>query len=265
GALALDFVAASLTSLDSLLSWVTGSDMTVRGDPGDPDNRGVRPLAGAARVLVSLEGSLDSLGVDVRASLERLQWRGWSVPREGRVRLVYRPGPVPAFELDATLDSVAHGVLGFAATAAALHGTRDSLVWFSRSRVGEGGAFLAGGRFARSRDITAVGIDSLALQLPGDVWVLERPTELTVTDSTARVSGFSLQSVYGAGKLTFAGDLPTHGRADAHLQLASFPLVAVYALLERDTAGVGGVSASAAGLAGAGAERGARCSRCGAD
>src|SRR5438067_737158 len=250
GTLALDFDADSLNSLDSLLSWVTGSDMTARGDPGDPDNRGVRPLAGAARVLVSLEGSLDSLGVDVRASLERLQWRGWSVPREGRVRLVYRPGPVPAFELDATLDSVAHGVLGFAATAAALHGTRDSLVWFSRSRVGEGGAFLAGGRFARSRDITAVGIDSLALQLPGDVWVLERPTELTVTDSTARVSGFSLQSVYGAGKLTFAGDLPTHGRADAHLQLESFPLVGVYALLERDTAGVGGVITAAAGLAG---------------
>src|SRR5439155_34014 len=150
GTLALDFDADSLNSLDSLLSWVTGSDMTARGDPGDPDNRGVRPLAGAARVLVSLEGSLDSL----------------------------------------------------------------------------------------------------ALQLPGDVWVLERPIELTVTDSTARVSGFSLQSVYGAGKLTFAGDLPTHGRADAHLQLESFPLVGVYALLERDTAGVGGVITAAAGLAG---------------
>src|SRR5205807_469070 len=75
GTLALDFDADSLNSLDSLLSWVTGSDMTARGDPGDPDNRGVRPLAGAARVLVSLEGSLDSLGVVVRASLERLQWR----------------------------------------------------------------------------------------------------------------------------------------------------------------------------------------------
>ena len=169
------------------------------------------------------------------------------MPREGRAQLVYRPGPVPVFEFDATLDSLAHGVLGFGAAAAALHGTRDSLVWFTRSRVGEGGAFLAGGRFARSRQVTAVSVDSLALQLPGDVWVLERPTALTVTDSTARVSGLSLQSVYGAGKLTFAGDLPTHGRADAHLQLESFPLVGVYALLERDTAGVGGVITAAAG------------------
>ena len=254
GTLALDFDADSLNSLDSLLSWITGSDVTPSGDPGDPEHRGVRPLAGAARVLVSLEGSLDSLGLDVRASVERLQWRGWAVPREGRARLVYRPGPVPAFELDATLDSVAHGALGFGAAGAAARGTRDSLAWFARSRVGEGGAFLAGGRFARSGGVTAVGIDSLALQLPGDVWVLERPTELTVTDSAARVSGLALQSVYGAGKLTFAGDLPTRGRADAHLQIESFPLVGVYALLERDTAGVGGVITAAAALTGTRAE-----------
>src|SRR5205814_9102229 len=118
------------------------------------------------------------------------------------------------------------------------------------SGLGQGGAFLAGGRFARSREVTAVGIDSLALQLPGDVWVLQRPAELTVTDSAAHVSGLALQSVYGAGKLTFAGDLPTHGRADAHVQLDSFPLAGVYALLERDTAGVGGVITAAAGLTG---------------
>src|SRR5207253_4713781 len=48
GTLALDFAADSLNSLDSLLSWVTGSDMTAGGDPGDPDDRAVKPLTGAA-------------------------------------------------------------------------------------------------------------------------------------------------------------------------------------------------------------------------
>ncbi len=262
GTLALDFNADSLNSLDSLLSWVTGggSDRPADGDPHDP---GGRPLTGAARLLVSLEGSLDSLRLEARASGERLQWRSWAVPR-GRVRFAYRPGPVPVFELEATLDSLAHGVLGFGAAAASARGTRDSLTWFARSRVGEGAAFLAGGRFAqrggggeggggeRSVDerVTAVGIDSLALQLPGDVWVLERPTELTVTDSAASVGALALHSVYGAGKLTLAGDLPTRGRADAHLQLESFPLAGVYALLERDTAGVGGAITATAALSG---------------
>ena len=32
-------------------------------------------------------------------------------------------------------------------------------------------------------------------------WVLERPTELTVTDSAASVSRLALGSVYGSGKL----------------------------------------------------------------
>jgi len=252
GTLALDFNADSLNSLDSLLSWVTagGSDRTADGDPRDP---GGRPLTGAARVLVGLEGSLDSLGLEARASVERLQWRSWAVPR-GRVRFAYRPGAVPVFELEATLDSLAHGVLGFGAAAASVRGTRDSLTWFARSRVGEGAAFLAGGRFAREPSgdgrVTAVGIDSLALQLPGDVWVLERPTELTVTDSAARVAALALHSVYGAGKLTLAGDLPTRARADAHLQLESFPLAGVYALLEGDTAGVGGAITATAALAG---------------
>src|SRR5207249_2531619 len=81
-----------------------------------------------------------------------------------------------------------------------------------------------GGRLARRAAQTggaalAVGVDSLAVQLPGDVWVLERPTELTVTDSAATVTGLVLQSAYRSGKLVLEGALPTRGRADAHLQL----------------------------------------------
>ena len=252
GSLALTLDADSLNSLDSLLSWAAGS-IAADGEPG------VRPLAGAARALVTLEGSLDSLGLDARASGERLRWRHWAVPRSGRARLVYRPGPVPRFELEATLDSLNSGALGFGAAAGSAQGTRDSLTWFSRSRVGEGAAFLAGGRFARrggtgptpdSGSVVALGLDSLAVQLPGDVWVLERPTELTVTDSAASTRGLALKSAYGPGRLVLGGDLPTRGRADAHLQLESFPLAGVYALLERDTAGVGGMITATAGLSG---------------
>src|SRR5439155_11519527 len=98
--------------------------------------------------------------------------------------------------------------------------------------------------------VLALGLDSLAVQLPGDVWVLERPTELTVTDSAASVSRLALGSVYGSGKLVLEGDLPTHGPADAHLQLEAFPLAGVYALLEHDTAGGGGTGTAKDRLSG---------------
>src|SRR2546422_913135 len=242
GQLALDFGADSLAALDPLVGWLAGA-APPPDDPGGGDARNA-PLAGAARVLLTLEGSLDSLGLDARASVERLAWRAWRVTA-GRGHLTWQPGPAPTFALEARLDSVAQGTFGFSAAFAAARGTRDSLTWLARSRIGEGGAFLAGGRFARRATQTggaalAVGVDSLAVQLPGDVWVLERPTELTVTDSAATVTGLVLQSAYRSDKLVLEGALPTRGRADAHLQLEGFPLVGLYALLERDTARAGG-------------------------
>ena len=251
GTLALDFDADSLNALDSLVTWFVRGGTPAAADPGGPVERA---LAGSARLLLTLEGSLDSLGGDARVSVERLVWRGWKVPA-GRGRLTWQPGPHPTFALDAALDSLAYGVVGFSVAAVAARGTPDSLTWFARSRIGEGGAFLGGGRFAQTPAVgggavRTIGVDSLAVHLPGDAWVLERPAELTVTDSTATVSGLVLHSVYGQGKLALEGDLPTRGRADAHLQLEAFPLVGLYALLEQDTAGVGGTVTATAGLSG---------------
>src|SRR5581483_5824419 len=155
GRLALDFDADSLVVLDSLAAWLAG---------------GPAGLAGSARA---------ALGLDARVSAERLAWRGWEIPA-GRAHVVWRAGPrgesggSPSFALDLALDSVARGVLAFGGAVARAAGRPDSLGWFARSRVGEGSAFLAGGRFVRTSDSTGgtvltLGVDSLAVQLPRDV------------------------------------------------------------------------------------------------
>jgi len=249
GALSLDLDADSLNSVDSLIAWVAGRAL---GRELGGGRRG-RSLAGAARVAVTLEGALDSLALEARASLERVRWRQWEVPA-GRAHVTYHPGPVPAVVAEVALDSLALGERGFGAATASVAGTRDSLAWFARSRVGQVGAFLVGGRYARRADAAAVAVDSLALQIPGDVWVLHRPVEFVVTDSAARVASLALESVYGTGRLLLQGDLPTRGRADAHLQIEGFPLAGLYALLQRDTAGVGGTIGATAALAGTRAE-----------
>src|ERR1043166_3999721 len=142
GQLALDVDADSLSAIDSLVTWLVRRDTAARADP---DPVASRPLPRPARVVATLGGSLDSLGVDVRASVDRVSWHGWHVPA-GRARLVWHPGPTPTFALDVTLDSLAYGTPGFSGAAATGRGTLDSLTWFARSRVGGGGAFLAGGR-----------------------------------------------------------------------------------------------------------------------
>ena len=256
GQLALDLDADSLNAADSLVSWIAGRAAPLTAD--DPVDENAQALSGSARVLLTLEGSLDSLGLDARASVDRLAWRDWRVP-SGRARLAFSPGPRPTIAVDATVDSLAHGALGFSGASASARGTLDALTWFARSRVGEGAAVLAGGRFVKRAgvggapegvDVRVIAVDSLAIQLPGDVWVLRQPSELTVTDSAATVSRLGLESVYGSGKLSLQGDLPTRGRANAHLQLEAFPLVGLYALLEQDTSGVAGTVTLTAGLTG---------------
>src|SRR5207245_10435120 len=118
----------------------------------------------------------------------------------GEGSILFQPGPVPSCELDANLDSLGYGTLGFGAAAAQAKGTRDSLTWFARSRVGDLGAFLAGGRYERpaGRSLQQVAIDSLAALLPGGVWFLEHPTRVTLCG--AMVRGGCASTAHAAGR-----------------------------------------------------------------
>src|SRR5207245_1754090 len=182
--------AAPSSRLSGTLAGSVGADSGAA--PAGAVTAALRPSlfagAGAARVAVTLEGALDSLAVEARASLERLRWREWEVPA-GRARVTYRPGPVPAIAGEVALDSLALGERGFGAATASVAGTRDSLAWFARSRVGQVGAVLAGGRYVRRADAASVAVDSLALQLQADVRVLRRPAAFVTTDSGARAAG----------------------------------------------------------------------------
>jgi len=243
GTLSLDFSADSLVVLDSLVTWLAGPV----ADASAPLPAGA--LTGSARVLLTLDGALDSVAVDGRVNATNLAWRGWHVPA-GRGRGTYEPGPLPRFAVEASLDSIGYDRFGFGAASASARGTRDSLSWFARSRIGDLGAFLAGGRYAREHGLRRVGVDSLAVLLPGGVWFLERPTTVSFNDSTAAVDTLSLKSAQGMGRLVLEGDLPTRGRANARVYLETFPLTGLYALLQRDTVGVAGAVTATMGMSG---------------
>jgi hypothetical protein len=119
-------------------------------------------------------------------------------------------------------------------------GRTDSLTWFARSRVGDLGAFLGGGRAARDSAGYRVAVDSLAVLAAGTVWLLEQPAEAAVTDSTASVTPLAFRDVSGDGRVRLSGDLPPRGPANARLELQGVPLAGVVGLLQFDTAGVGG-------------------------
>jgi translocation and assembly module TamB len=239
GTLELSFEADNLSVLDSLVTWLAGAPLT--GSTSD------EKLTGSANVALRLEGAIDSLSLGADAEVANLRWRGWRLPK-GTGSVAYQPGPVGKFELQANLDSLGHGRLGFGAAEAHARGTRDSLTWFARSRVGDLGAFLAGGRYARPSGAGGtqhVAVDSLAVLLPNGAWFLQKPTALAFGDSMLHLDSAAISNVNGSGRLTISGDLPPRGPINARVAMDSFPLAAISALLQKDTTGVTGAMTGA--------------------
>jgi translocation and assembly module TamB len=234
GTLMLDLQADSLSVLDSLVTWLAGP--TATGLSAED------ALKGSASVRLALDGALDGFALRGDAQLADLRWRGLHIT-QGEGTAAYQPGLRPTFDVQADFDSVAYGQRGFGQASARVTGSRDSLDWFARSRVGDLGAFLSGGRYTRLGGDTAlqhVAVDSLAVLLPSGVWFLEQPAELILGDSVLHVDSVSLKNSVGAGRLALSGDLPRRGAINANVALDSFPLAGIYALMQEDTAGVGG-------------------------
>jgi len=247
GTLELDFAADSLSVLDSLLTWIAGPKLTGGTTPEDA-------LRGSAHVRLTLDGALDGFAIGADARLADLRWRGLRVAR-GRVQADYEPrGSTTArFDARAEFDSIAYGRLGFGAAAARVRGSRDSLTWFARSRVGDLGAFLAGGRYARpdgENGVQHVAVDSLAVLIPSGVWFLEKPTEVAFGEVVLHVDSVMLRNSSGAGRVTVSGELPERGLINAHVSLDSFPLTGIYALMQKDTVGVSGAITAAIAASG---------------
>jgi autotransporter translocation and assembly factor TamB len=233
GEMSLTFDADSLSTVDSLVSWLSGAWRdTIRA----------AVTRGAALVHVRVAGALDSLAFSGQGTVEQLAVGDWRVPAAS-FRGGYEPGlgAAPLLWTDASADSIAYGTMGFGAPRASLRGRADSLQWSGRTRIGELSGVVVGGRYARdSTGSSEIGVDSLAVRLPGGVWFLRSPVTLQLGDSVLAMDSVALQRVNGPGHLVLTGAIPTGGSGEAHLHVEGFPLAGVYALVQRDTLATAG-------------------------
>jgi translocation and assembly module TamB len=232
GQLEIEIDADSLGTFDSLVTWLA----PVSANALDT----IVPLQGAGTVQASLEGALDSLLIVARAEVAKLRWREWAVPA-GSTRLQWQAGS-ELIDVSADVDSVTVGGLGFGGVVARVAGRADSLSWFVRTRMGDWLAALGGGSFTRSPAVTSVRIDSAAVLLPGEVWLLAAPGEVRVTAASVTLadSGFLWRQGGDTGSMRFSGALPLDSAGDARLAVRGVPLAALAALLVNDTTGVRG-------------------------
>lgn len=145
-----------------------------------------------------------------------------------------------AMRLDAALDSVALGELGFGDVELQLQGRPDSLRWHGRTRFGSDGAWIGGGRLRRDSTAVVVGIDSMGVLLASGAWFLDRTATLAVRDSALDFENMTLASDRHAGRIAVAGRLPFRGPGRLSASIEALPMRDVWVLLQNPPEDVAG-------------------------
>ena len=223
--------ADSLGGLDSLATWL------LHRLGAAPDTGG--PLQGSARVDAVLLGAVDSLDMEVEVESRGVWWRDGYVGA-GRASMTVARHSAARVHTEGAVDTVAWGRHQFGGVEWRLDGPLDSLRWYGRGRIGTRGAALGGGSLVRTAAATTVGVDSLFILIPSEVWYLESPSVVAVGDSVVRTAGVTLKSSVSAGRLILSGTAPRTGPMDVSLEAERVPLPGIAALLQLEAGRVTG-------------------------
>jgi translocation and assembly module TamB len=231
GRMRFDLAADSLVGFDSLLLAVTRQTRDTSAE--------ARPLGGRAEARVELAGSLDSLQADVGFTGEALEWQRMRSPRiTGSIH--WLGGRRPRLAASAAADSIRIQQWTLRRTAASVTGYADSLAWNGGTDVGDASRFDAAGQWYEKGDARLLWVDSLLAKLAVGRYRLDDPVVVSLADSAPSLSPLKLSAVDGSSVLQAVGTLPGKGPGALRLQVLGLDLHDFYALLQRDTLGVGG-------------------------
>jgi translocation and assembly module TamB len=232
GQLTFALDADTLSNLQPLFAWLRragaetpASQLQVRGS-GHAHGR----IVGTAEVWEA-QGELVADSIDY----------GSVSAVNGRVRGTLRGGARGlGFALRASADTLAVAGLRYASVVATASGPLDSL------RLHVDGAFALASSLQADLELGmdsagwTVRVEKGTLTLLNRRWALLGAPRLALTREAVAVDSLELRSA-GGGRVRVAGQLPLEGEGDITLVADSVPVADVYALVEADTTGVGGV------------------------
>jgi translocation and assembly module TamB len=236
GTLAIGAEADTLGALDPLVRRLFDAE---RDSIAQEDR-----LTGRAHARLTLTGRVDSFTLQAQVTAPAAGFEGWTVIGGELAGSVSRAS-APVFSARFEADSLVWGDRagpsgGFGAAEARVEGRADSLHWFARSRLGDIGGFLSGGRYTRTGATQRYSLDSLAVLLADGAWFLSAPVTAVDSDTGLVLSPFELAAIGGRGKVQAEGRLPRETPGDLSVRLEDFPVTGVYTLLGGDTSGVAG-------------------------
>jgi translocation and assembly module TamB len=231
GRMRFDLTADSLVGFDSLLLAVTKQKRDTSAE--------AKPLGGRAQSRVDLAGSLDSLQAEAGFTVEGFEWQRISSPRLTG-SLNWLGGRRPRLAARASADSIRVQRWMLRRTGAAVSGFADSVAWSAGTDLGDVSRFDAAGQWYQKGDSRLLWIDSLFAKLAVRRYRLQEPVVVSLADSAPSVSPLTLSAVDGSSTLQTAGTVPGTAPGNLRVEMLGFDLHDLYALLQRDTLGVGG-------------------------
>jgi translocation and assembly module TamB len=231
GRMAFELAADSLIAFDSLLLATTGQTRDI-----GPDSR---PLGGTGQATVQLSGNLDTLEASGDLLLENLEWQSIRSPRVTGA-FSWIGGTRPQLTASFGSDSVTARNWVFSRMGAQARGWADSLEWSAGTGIGSDIRAEAGGLWWRHDGAQVAMFDSLTFALPAHQYRLDESFAVTLSDSAPLVSPLTIRAVDGSGLIQLAGRVPGSSSGSLLIRALSFDLHDAYALLQRDTAGIGG-------------------------
>lgn len=229
GAVRFSIRRAELAPLDSLLRSTLGSveDSALR-----------RPLEGRVDLEATLFGSLAHLAGDVQLAADSVAWDTWRLPGT-EASLQWDLGALRRIQASARADSLIRGNLRFNALRGGAAGPLDSLAWWGGLRGGPTVGLTASGRWL-DREVRALALDTVFLDLGRNTWTLREPAFITVADSLIGVGALAVTAADGSGILEVEGNFPGRLPGDLTVRLVGLDVQDLYGLLQQDTTGVGG-------------------------
>ena len=227
----LAVAADSLFAWDSLLARFTGP-------PGDSAER-ASPLSGALEGVIELRGTGRAPEVSAWFRAEDLRWRN-SGARTLEVGLGWLDRTRPELGFSLRSDSLFVGRWTARDLVVAVGGYSDSLRWMASAGLEAESRMAAGGIRVADSLSTILGVDSLTLVLPRRSWALSHPAQFRLARERIEMTPLLLAAGDGAGLIQLSGSIPRAGEGTLDASVLGLELRDVYALLQRDTATIGG-------------------------
>ncbi|HEV8356136.1 MAG TPA: translocation/assembly module TamB domain-containing protein [Gemmatimonadales bacterium] len=210
------------------------------------------PMSGRGRADLVLDGALGALRLSGSAAVDSLLWLGYRAKNLG-ARVAWASAD-SAFDATLSADSVRVGELLFTELAGRAAGRREAFRWVASGREPEVLRLGAGGRYQERPEGRMLHADSVNLDLLGRRWMLTEPLEARIGDSLIVIDTVRLVTGDGSGSVELAGALPRTAPGDLTVTALGIQLQELYALAQRDTAGIAGAVTLDARLGGTAAE-----------